>query len=61
MKVFASAALIYMLFYLVIGIGWCLNIVHIIQAFNDPITALTIARFVGVFVFPIGAFLGLFF
>lgn len=50
------------LFYIVIliggGIGWILNIVKIVGSISDPITAMFIARAVGVFFFPLGVILG---
>lgn len=39
-------------------IGWILNIASIVHMLNDPITAMFIARVVGVFAAPLGAVLG---
>ena len=40
--------------------GWVWNIVKLIQAVADPITALFILRIVGIFFAPLGAILGFF-
>lgn len=40
--------------------GWVMNIVSLIGALNGPITAMFIARCVGVFLAPFGAILGYF-
>jgi len=51
-------------FYLIVAVisipGWIMNILDIIHVGFDPLTGLMAMRVVGVFVFPIGAILGLF-
>jgi len=41
-------------------IGWVMNVIAIIGALSGPITAMFIARCVGVFAAPVGAILGYF-
>lgn len=40
--------------------GWVMNIIDIVAAVSDPITAMFILRCVGIFVAPLGAILGYF-
>lgn len=40
--------------------GWIANIVKIIGALSEPITAFFIARIAGIFFFPLGCVLGFF-
>lgn len=40
------------------AVGWIWNIVKIVQHIADPISAMFIARCVGVFAAPLGAVLG---
>lgn len=42
----------------VAGIGWVLNIAHLVASISAPITALFILRVVGIFALPLGAILG---
>ena len=44
----------------VVAIGWIWNIVKLIGQISEPITAMFIARCVGVFAVPLGAVLGFF-
>jgi hypothetical protein len=41
-------------------IGWVMNVIAIVGALSGPITAMFIARCVGVFAAPVGAILGYF-
>jgi len=41
-------------------VGWANNFVEVIKGANDPITVLYVIKCIGVFVFPLGALLGLF-
>lgn len=52
--------LLYILFWVAFLIGWVLNIVDIAYTTSLPMTGMFILRIIGVFVAPIGAFLGLF-
>lgn len=40
--------------------GWIMNIAGIVHTLGGPITAMFVARCVGVFAFPLGAVLGYF-
>jgi len=42
------------------AVGWCFNIGAIIAADFSHVTGLIVLRLIGVFVAPLGAFLGLF-
>lgn len=53
-------AIAVLIFSLVAGIGWIMNVVKIIGSLNEPITAMFIARVVGAFAAPLGAILGWF-
>ena len=48
--------------FLVAGVlyGWIENIIILIHSSLNPLTALEIVRFVGIFVAPVGAILGYF-
>lgn len=41
-------------------VGWVMNIVKLVQMLDGSVTALFIARIVGVFAAPLGAILGFF-
>lgn len=44
---------------IVLGLGgWIANIVKLIGMIDDPLTAMFVARIVGVFATPVGAILG---
>lgn len=57
-----STGIVVVMFYLAIliggGIGWVWNIVKIVGTISEPLTAMFIARAVGVFFFPLGVILG---
>lgn len=55
-----SAAIAVLAVCLIGGIGWVVNVVKIIGAFGEPISAMFLARCVGTFVAPLGAILGWF-
>lgn len=52
----ASSGWFEALFWGAFVIGWVLNIVKLVGA--DSITGMVMARFAGIFVFPLGAILG---
>ena len=39
-------------------IGWIMNIITLWNTMDDPLTAKTIVRVAGIFVFPLGSILG---
>lgn len=56
-----SATIVYMVWFATIvggSIGWVLNVVKMFGALADPLTAMFIARVVGIFCAPLGAILG---
>lgn len=42
-------------------VGWVINIIDIVNSVSGPLTTLLVLRIVGIFAFPLGAILGLFF
>lgn len=62
MKGFVAAELIVALVWItvVVGgiIGWVLNIIKLVGMLDGPVTAMFIARCIGVFAAPLGAILG---
>jgi hypothetical protein len=54
------AALIYLAVIVAAIAGWIMNIAGIVHTIGGPITAMFIARCVGVLAFPLGAVLGYF-
>ena len=58
MKTPISISVIFAVLWVAGGIGWILNIVHIIHEASNPITALFIVKCVGIFIAPLGAVLG---
>ena len=59
-KGYTSTGLAFVLFALVIAIGWVINIIEVVATIADPITGLFILRCVGIVFFPLGAVLGYF-
>jgi hypothetical protein len=61
---FASAGVFGFLAWLVLllglVIGWVMNIIDIVHGLGGPITAMFVARLVGVFALPLGGVLGYF-
>jgi hypothetical protein len=53
-------ALIYLVLIVAALVGWIMNIAGIVHTIGGPITAMFIARCVGVLAFPLGAVLGYF-
>jgi hypothetical protein len=53
-------ALIVISIYLAALIGWVMNIIDIVSTVGSPITAMFVARCVGVLAFPLVAVLGYF-
>lgn len=51
-------AIVYVLLWVAAIGGWIANIVKIFGGFDEPITAMFVARCVGVFAAPLGAVLG---
>lgn len=56
-------ALAWILLIIVFFIGWCINLYTVIVqlAADHPVTGMIIARIIGVFLAPLGGFLGVFF
>jgi hypothetical protein len=50
--------LAYLLALLVGFVGWVLNIIDIVHTIGGPLTAMFVARLIGVLAFPLGAVLG---
>jgi hypothetical protein len=42
----------------VVGTGWVLNIVKLVEVINDPLTAMMALRALGIVVLPLGVILG---
>jgi hypothetical protein len=55
-----TAALIWITLFITVVVGWCMNIYQITQMYDGGLTAKFAFKIVGVLVFPLGAFLGLF-
>ena len=53
-----GAAIVVVVLVLAAIVGWILNIVKAFGSLDDPLTAMFIARVVGVFAAPLGAVLG---
>lgn len=53
-----TAALIWITIFIVMAVGWCMNIYQITQMYDNGITAKFVFKVIGVFAFPIGALLG---
>ena len=54
-------ALVYIGLIITILIGWVMNIVDLVHMSFDPMTGEAIVRIIGVFLVPVGAFMGIFF
>lgn len=61
MKITEIAGLLYILMWIACIVGWVLNCVAIANTYTLEITGLFILRIVGIFIFPLGAVLGIFF
>lgn len=48
-------------FYALLIWGWILNIIDICQSNLDNITGLIVVKIIGIFIFPVGSFMGWFF
>lgn len=59
-KLSTAAALAFVAVIVAVIVGWVMNIIAIVAAVSDPITAMFILRCVGIFVAPLGAILGYF-
>lgn len=59
-KLIGSFALLWIAGAIALAIGWVLNVIAIFHMLEGPITALFIARIVGVFAAPLGGVLGYF-
>lgn len=46
--------------FIVLCIGWVLNLIEIVSTFSGPLTGMLIARLVGVLAMPLGGILGYF-
>ncbi len=57
----ALGNLLGILLVLVAGYGWILNIITVVKTVHDPATGMYILRIFGIFIFPLGIALGLFF
>lgn len=55
-----GTGLTFLIVWLVLLIGWILNIASIFATLSEPITALFIARLFGIIAFPLGGILGYF-
>lgn len=53
-------SLIVLTIWLTMIVGWIMNIVDLVGTSFDPLTAIAVLRVVGIFVFPLGAVLGIF-
>lgn len=60
MKVGITLVLVYMGLIIASLVGWVLNIVAIVHALHEPISAMFVARLFGVVAAPLGAVLGYF-
>jgi flagellar biogenesis protein FliO len=54
----AVASILILILALVAVAGWVLNIVKLVALLNGEITAMFVARLIGVFAFPLGAIIG---
>ena len=61
MRLTGIAAVLYLLVWVVCIVGWILNCIAIANTYMLDITGLFILRIVGIFIFPLGAVLGIFF
>ena len=61
MRLTGIAAVLYLLVWVVCIVGWILNCVAIANTYMLDITGMFILRIVGIFIFPLGAVLGIFF
>lgn len=41
-------------------VGWIMNIIDLVHTSFTPLTAIAVLRVVGIFIFPLGAVLGIF-
>ena len=55
---FSAGAIILAIFYLIAVGAWIANIVKFIGILDNPITAMFVARLVGIFAVPLGMILG---
>lgn len=61
LKIAAAFGVVWITAFIVLLIGWIINIVKLIEMPFDPITVEMIIRLVGVVLAPLGAFMGYFF
>lgn len=57
-KVFSLVAVMYMVLWVTIMVGWGLNISNIITAIDLPMTKMFALQVIGIFLFPLGSLLG---
>lgn len=58
MRLIVSTGIVGIAVGLALAIGWVVNIIKLFGIVNDPLTALTLLRAVGVVVAPLGGVLG---
>lgn len=56
----AGVALFWLSVLVIIGVGYVMNILDLIGMPLDPLTGEAVVRIVGIFVPPLGAFMGIF-
>lgn len=56
-----TGVLMWLSFIVLVGIGWVLNLIDIFNSDFANITGLLVLRVIGVFLAPLGSFLGWFF
>ena len=61
MRLSGIAAVLYLLVWVACIVGWVINCVAIANTYMLDITGMFILRIVGIFIFPLGAVLGIFF
>lgn len=54
------ALLVYLALLIALGVGWVLNLVAVFKADFGTITGELVLRLVGIFIAPLGAFMGYF-
>ena len=57
---YAVGGLVLVILFIVTVAGWVINFFEIIGSFADPIGAEFVMRVIGIFVFPLGSFMGWF-
>jgi hypothetical protein len=55
-----GAFLAYFLVLILIGIGWVMNVISIVNTISDPISGMFVLRCVGIPIVPLGGVLGWF-